>query len=89
MGILRSNLLKLSSIPLAMSFLYRNFTARDRATNTYTHLKGASVWVDTQIWELGNSLSYITGITFGDSKGKNEPGNVFSNCVSKELQGRR
>lgn len=57
---------------------YRNFTAKD--------LKGAS-WVAVQIWELGNSLAYITGKDTGSllvHQSKTEPGYLFTNCVREK-----
>ena len=56
---------------------YRNFTAKD--------LKGSS-WVAVQIWELGNSLAYITGKDPGSllPQSKTEPGFLFTNCVREK-----
>jgi len=62
---------------------YRNFTARDVRSDSST-LAGVSAVVDTQIWELGNSLGNITGKAIG-GKG-NEEGPAFEDCVRKQLR---
>lgn len=63
---------------------YRNFTARDVRSNSST-LAGVNAVVDTQIWELGNSLGDITGKHIAGN-GKEE-GPAFEDCVRKQLQG--
>jgi hypothetical protein len=61
---------------------YRNFTARDINPSDST-LAGVSAWQDTQIWELGNSLSRIK--LKNNLPPKIEPGKTFEDCVRKML----
>lgn len=65
---------------------YRNFTARDVRSSSST-IAGVNAFVDTQIWELGNSLGNITGRHIA-GRG-NEEGPVFEDCVRKQLEARR
>jgi RHS repeat-associated protein len=61
---------------------YRNFTARDVRNGSST-LAGVNAVVDTQIWELGNSLGDITGRHIAGTE--KEEGPAFEDCVRKQL----
>jgi uncharacterized protein RhaS with RHS repeats len=62
---------------------YRNFTASDVKSNSST-LSGVNAITDTQIWELGNSLGFITHTAIA-GEGQEE-GPMFEDCVRKQLE---
>jgi YD repeat-containing protein len=64
---------------------YRDFTARDKG-RFENKMPGVPTFTETQIWELGNSLSYITGANFGIEP-LHEPGKEFQQCVTGVLKG--
>ena len=65
---------------------YRNFTAKDLHTNP--NVKEKVSWVHVQVWELGNSLGYITETNRGGTSLNPNPtqegGKLFSDCVRKK-----
>jgi len=50
-------------------------------------MSGVTRWVDTQIWELGNSLDDIGQSLPHSDDPRKEPGRVFQNCVKEKLGG--
>jgi RHS repeat-associated protein len=66
---------------------HRNFTASDRE-KIASEIVGVSSFVQTQIHELGNSLSDITGTHFSSSPKKRDQdeGQAFQDCIAGALK---